>query len=290
MAKSFIVVVALLIAAAWLAPRGAGAIEVGSPACKRELTAMHGKMRQSVAVLDSVKSAPAAAKCRAYSAASAMAREIRESAARCEPAPARTQAVRDADDVIDAVDQAYNKWCPPRPGMIRVHMTMIERVRRDKLPKPLQAAHTCVEEDDTIYSTNERFDLGRLVVLGCPGIDNPTAEQIAARNTTADLLKKEQAQLYLTRDKEGDDPRRLSFTILAADGHETKTDLLLAERVAIGDKRDLISSFWEPAKQGACRVHAVWRVADGEATLVLWEEASDCSTNKPVFKAVLDKR
>ena len=81
------------------------------------------------------------------------------------------------------------------------------------------------------------------------------------------MLQKEQARLYLTRDKEGDDPQRLTFPIFAADGSETTTDMLFADRVNIGDKLDLISSYWEPAKDGVCRVHAVWRVKDGKAAL-----------------------
>jgi hypothetical protein len=100
----------------------------------------------------------------------------------------------------------------------------------------------------------------------------------------------EQAHVYIARDRDGDDPRRLTFPILDADGHETTTDLLLAERVFIGDKPDLISMFWDPAKSGVCRVHAIWRVSDGKAALVFWGEAADCASNRPDFKTVLDRR
>lgn len=82
------------------------------------------------------------------------------------------------------------------------------------------------------------------------------------------MLRKEQAYVYLTRDRDGDDPRRLMFPILDANERETTTDLLVAERVFIGDKPNLISMFWDPAKPGVCRVHATWRVSDGEAELV----------------------
>jgi hypothetical protein len=37
-------------------------------------------------------------------------------------------------------------------------------------------------------------------------------------------------------------------------------------------------------------VHAIWRVADGKAALVFWGEAADCSSNRPDFKTVLDRR
>ena len=290
MAKSTIIALALLIAAAASAPPDATAIEVGSAACKSELQAMRKKMKDSLALIDSVKDAPAPAKCPAYSSASDLAEEIRESAARCEQPKLRTSAVRDADDVIDAIYKAFQKWCPPRPGMIRVKMTMVTHVTRDKLPKPLAAMHRCAG-DGPMYSTNERFDLGRLMMLGCPGIENPTAEQIKQRNARADLLQKEQAQIYLTRDRAGDDPRRLSFPIFAADGRETTTDMLFTGRVSIGEKLDLISSFWEPSKEGVCRVHAVWRVAESKAQLVLWQEAADCTAGSKVeFKTVLDRR
>ncbi len=109
-----------------------------------------------------------------------------------------------------------------------------------------------------------------------------------SRNASADMLRKEQAYVYLTRDR--DDPRRLTFPILDANGRETTTDLLLAERVFIGDKPDLILMFWDPAKPGVCGVHAIWRVSDGKAALVFWGEAADCASNKPDFKTLLDRR
>ena len=60
--------------------------------------------------------------------------------------------------------------------------------------------------------------------------------------------------------------------------------------VDVGDKLDLIESFWESAKPGVCRVHAIWRVNDAKAALVFWGEAAACSSNKPEFKTVLDRR
>lgn len=282
-----IIIAGLALTAVCLAP-AAFAIEPGSAACKSELQGTRKKMQESLSLIDSVKDAPAAAKCPAFSAAGEIAEDIRESAARCEPPKTRVSAVRDADDVIEAINKSFQKWCPPRPGMVRVKMTMVTRVTADKLPKPLAAVHTCAG-DGAIYSTNERFDLGRLIMLGCPGIDSPTAEQIKQRNTRADLLQKEQAQVYLTRDKDGDDPKRLSFPILAADGREIATDTLLAGRVSIGDKLNLISAYWEPAKDGVCRVHAVWRVADAKAKLILWQEATDCAKGVGDMKTVLER-
>jgi hypothetical protein len=291
MAKSTIVALAVLLAAAVSVPQAAQAIEPGSAACKRELQDVRKKKQESVALLDSVTNAPAAAKCPAYSAAGDLAEQIRESAARCQEPKARTGAVRDADEVIGAIDKAFRKSCPPRPGMVRVKMTFVTRVTRDKLPKPLAAVHTCAGDGETMFSANERFDLGRLAMLGCPGNANPTPEQIKARNARADLLRKEQVALYVTRDRDGDDPQRLTFPILTADGQEGMTDLLFAGRNSVGDRLDLISSFWEPAKDGVCRAHAVWRVAEGKAKLVLWQEAADCTKgSKTEFKTVLDRR
>jgi hypothetical protein len=66
--------------------------------------------------------------------------------------------------------------------------------------------------------------------------------------------------------------------------------MLFAGRNYVGDKLDQISSYWEPAKDGVCRVHAVWRVAEGKARLVLWQEATDCSKGTGDFKTVLDRR
>jgi hypothetical protein len=283
--------VAALLAAVSFAPRRASAIESGSAACQRELQDTRKKMQESLAVIASVKDAPASAKCPAFAAASDLVEEIRESKARCEPPDARVSAVRDADDVIDAINEQYQKWCPPRSGLVRVRATWVTMVTRDKLPKPLAALHTCVDEDVPISSSDERFDLGRIFMLGCPGIENPSDEQIKQRNTRIDLLKKEQTQVYLTRDRDGDDAKRLVFPILTADGREVTTDMLIGGRVSVGQKRDLISAYWEPVKDGVCRVHAVWRVADGKPRLVLWQEATDCSKgSKTEFKTVLDRR
>jgi hypothetical protein len=174
--------------------------------------------------------------------------------------------------------------------MVRMKMTEVAHVMRDKLPKPLAAVHTCAGEGP-MFSSNVRFDLGRLVTLGCPGNPMPSASEMKARNAKAELLQKEQVMLYVTRDLEGDDSHRLTFPILDADGGEASTELLFAERTFVGDKLDRIESYWEPAKDGVCRINAVWQVTGGKAKLVLWREAADCSAGgKTVFKIVLDRQ
>ena len=240
MGQSTIIMLAITVAAALGAPNAASAIEVGSAACKRELAATQQMMQESAALVDSGMKASGAERCKALSQHMALTEQIRESFARCEQPKARAEAVRDADDVIETSNQAYNKWCPPRPGMVRVKMTMVTRVTRAQLPKPLAAVHRCAEDDVPLFSANERFDLGRLVMLGCPGIENPTAEQVSARNASAELLRKEQVEFYVTRDGDGDDPRRLTFPILDAGGQETTTEMLFAGRNHVGDKLDLI--------------------------------------------------
>jgi hypothetical protein len=104
------------------------------------------------------------------------------------------------------------------------------------------------------------------------------------------MLRKEQIEFYVKRDRDCDDPRRLTFPILNADGQEAATDMLFAGRNHIGDKLDLIEAFWEPAKPGVCRVHAVWRVAESKAMLVYRGEAIDCARGNADFKPVLDRR
>lgn len=289
MRKSIAAGLVIFAMSASLAPHDAAAIEPGSAACKKELQAAEKKMQESIALVDRGKAASGAARCEAISQHIDLSEQIRESFARCEEPKARASAVRDADDVIEASNQALQKWCPPRPGMVRIKTTMVTRVTRDKLPKPLAALHRCVNGGD-MYSTNERFDLGRLIMLGCPGNPNPTAEQIKERNTKPELLRQEQVAFYITRDRDGDDPRRLSFPVLTADGREAVTDVLVAGRNHIGDKLDLIESFWEPAKEGVCRVHVIWRVTEGKAELVLWQQAADCASGKVEFKTVLDRR
>lgn len=290
MALNGMIFVAALAAAVCLAAPDASAIEVGSAACKREMQATQKMMQDSAALVDSGMNASGAERCKALSEHLRLAQRIRESFARCEEPKQRTGAVRDADEVIEASYQAYNKWCLPRPGLVRVKGLFVASVTRDKLPKPLAAVHDCGKDGAPMFFTNERFDLGRLMGIGCPGNPSPTADEIKARNATADLLSREQVMYYVTRDSDGDDPRRLTFPIFDADGHESATDRLFATRVFVGEKLDLISSFWEPAKDGVCRVHATWRVVDGKAALVYWGEAADCTNGKTEFKTVLDRR
>jgi len=285
------IVLAAAITAVMSVPQPALAIDVGGAACKREWQGTQKKMQETLTLIDGVRNVSAEAKCRAYASAAMLADEVRESTARCVEPKERTSAVRDADDVIDAIDKAYQKWCPPRPGMVRVKMRVVKRVTRDQLPKPLAAVHRCGGDGEAMHFSDERFDLGRLVLLGCPGTANPTDEQVKARNLKAELLHNEQAALYVTRDRDGDDPVRLTFPILTVDGQETATDMLIPARTHVGDKLDLIVSNWEPAKDGICRVRAIWRVADGQARLVLWQEATDCSAgSKTEFKTVLERQ
>ena len=170
MARSTIIAFAVALPALLSAPQGALAIDVGSDACKRELRATQQMMQQSVALVDRGMKASGAERCKALSEHIDLAEKIRESFARCEEPKERVSAVRDADEVIEATYKAFNKWCPPRPGLVRVRTNMVERVTRDKLPKPLVAVHRCTEDGVAMFSTNQRFDLGRLVVL--VGIDS----------------------------------------------------------------------------------------------------------------------
>ncbi len=281
----------IVIVTAYGAHQAASGVEVGSAACKRELQGMRTKMQETLVLLDRAQNASPAGRCHAYSSAAELAGQIRETTARCAEPDERTSAVRADDDVIDAIAKTYEKWCPPRPGMHRIKVTWTKRITRDELPKPLAMVHDCANTSSKLRFSSQRFDLGRLFILGCPGDPNPNSEQIRSRNATAELLRKEQVAIYLTRDSDGDDPRRLTFPILNADGKEAMTDLLFEGRTSIGDKLDLITSNWEPATNGICRVRAVWRVADGQAKLVLWQEATDCAGGANVeFKSILDRQ
>lgn len=268
-------------------PPAAEAAEPGSAACKRELRGAQAKTQQSLSLLDGLEDLTPAQRCRNVSRHLDLSHEIRESYARCDLPATRDAAVDNADIVIAASETAYDKWCPPRPGHVRVRMIEVTRVSPARLPKPLRAIHRCA--DAPIYSINERFAAGRLVVLGCPGEAAPTPDELRARNASAASLKKEQAAVYLTRDRDGTDPHRLTFPILAADGSPATTSLLLAGSSGPGDALNEISSFWEPAKDGICRVHAVWRVTRRQAELVLWEEARQCA-DRPDFQPVIDRR
>jgi len=115
MPKLIALATAALLSAACLAPHAA-AIEAGSAACKRELAATQQMMQESAALVDSGMKASGAERCKALSQHLDIAEKIRESFARCERPKTRAEAVRDADDVIEASNQAYQKWCPAAAG------------------------------------------------------------------------------------------------------------------------------------------------------------------------------
>ena len=92
MPRLIVVAVVMASSGALLAPQAA-AIELGSAACKREMQAMQKKMRELVALVDSVKEAPGAERCKAlsqhldlaekFARASRAARPPRSAPARC---------------------------------------------------------------------------------------------------------------------------------------------------------------------------------------------------------------
>ena len=78
--------------------------------------------------------------------------------------------------------------------------------------------------------------------------------------------------------------------ILLSDGREATTDLIPAQG-ASPQSRDRLAGNWAPAKDGVCRIHAEWKIADGKANLILWQELADCTPGTPpAFKTILDRR
>jgi hypothetical protein len=261
----------------------------GSAACKRELAVTHAKMKQSLALVTAAVDRAPKERCTSYFKAQDLVTEIRTGFERCEPDKSHAQALRDVDEVDDALGQSVNRHCPPSPGMIRINAIFIKRIAARELPKGLAAKHSC-DAPARMSFIDEPFDNGRIMLAGCNGQENASEQDQAARNLSAKALADEQAAVYLALDSSGRGARRLTLPILLADGREATTDLIPVGGTS-PQARDRLAGNWAPAKDGVCRIHAEWKVTDGKPALVLWQELADCSKpGKPEFKTILDRR
>ena len=268
---------------------GPAAAQPGSAACKRELAVTDAKMKQSLALVTAAVDMAPKARCTAYFKAQELVTEIRTGFERCEPDASHAQALRNVDQVDEALGQSVNRHCPPSPGMIRINAIFIKRIAASDLPKGLAARHSC-DAPARMSFIDEPFDNGRIMLAGCNGQDNPSGQDQAARNVSSRALADEQAAVYLAMDSSGRGARRLTLPILLADGREATTDLIPAAGTS-PQARDRLAGNWAPAKDGVRRIHAEWKVTDGKAALVLWQELADCGKpGPPAFKTILDKR
>ena len=100
---------ALFILALLAAPAAA---QPGTPACKRELADAQKKMDQSLALVSTtVKMAPKD-RCPNYFKAQELVSEIRRNFERCAPDAEHARALRNADDVEDALDTVDQQALP----------------------------------------------------------------------------------------------------------------------------------------------------------------------------------
>ncbi|MES1155156.1 MAG: hypothetical protein ABUL48_01875 [Pseudorhodoplanes sp.] len=261
----------------------------GTAACKRELAVVQTKMKQSLALVTTANSLGPKERCANYFKAQEIVGEIRGGVERCEPDDSHASALRNVDEVDDELGKTVNKHCPPSPGMFRINAIFIKRLPKNELPKAIAAAHTCETLPRAVF-TNEPFENGRVMLVGCKGKENASADETTARNAAPKALAEEQVAIYLTRDSDGRGAKRLTLPILLADGREGTTDLIPAE-ASSPQSRDRLVGNWAPAKDGVCRIHAEWKVTAGKPSLVLWQELADCSrAGPPAFKTILDKR
>ena len=261
----------------------------GTAACKRELTATNAKMKQSLQLVTDARSMAPKERCAAYFKAQELVSEIRTGFERCEPDASHAHALRNVDEVEAELDKTVNRVCPPANGMIRINAIYIKRLDAKDLPKGLRPAHTCATSPRMSF-IDEPFVNGRVMIAGCDGKDNASAQEQAARNVSPAALAAEQAAVYLAMDSSGRGARRLTLPILLADGREATTDLIPAAGTS-PQSRDRLAGNWAPAKDGVCRIHAEWKIADGKANLILWQELAECIPGTPpAFKTILDRR
>lgn len=265
------------------------AAQPGTPACKRELALTEKKMAQSLALVTAAATMAPAQRCPSYFKAQEIVTQIRGGVERCEPDVSHADALRNVDEVDAELAKTVNRLCPPKSGMIRMNMIFIKRVGASEFPKGIAALHRC-ETLPRALLVDEPFDDGRIMLAGCAGKDDASAQDQAARNMAGKALADEQAAVYLARDSSGRGAQRLTLPILLADGRESATDLIPAPG-ALPQSRDRLAGNWAPAQDGVCRIHAEWTFPAGKPKLVLWQELADCTkSGPPEFKTILDRR
>jgi hypothetical protein len=261
----------------------------GTPACKRELADNRKRMQLSLQLVTDAVRSPPAERCPAFFRHQDLVTQMRESFARCEPDVSHAATLRNVDEVLDETSKAIDRDCPPSPGMTRINAVFINRIERDKLPKALAAAHRC-DAPQRMRIVNEPFESGRIVMLGCKGIDAATEKDSAARNASAKALADEHYAIYLTRDSSGRGASRLKLPVRLADGREADVETVPASGTSPQGRNRIVGN-WAPADSSVCRIHAEWTVAAGKAALVLWQEVVDCSKPGAVdFRTILDRR
>lgn len=261
----------------------------GTAACKRELVAVQAKMKQSLSLITAANSLPAKARCENYFKAQGMVTEIRGGIERCEPDASHADALGNVDAVEDELDKTVNRACPPSHGMIRINAIFIKRIGANELPKGVAALHGCETPARTVF-IDEPFENGRIMLAGCQGKENASAQDSAVCNIAPKALADEQAAIYLALDSSGRGARRLTLPILLPDGREGTTDLIPAQG-ASPQSRDRLAGNWAPAQDGVCRIHAEWKITGGKPALVLWQELAECGKpGAPAFKTILDRR
>jgi hypothetical protein len=261
----------------------------GSAACKRDLAIAHAKMKQSLALVTGANSLPPKERCANYFRAQEMVTEIRSGFERCEADDKHADAIRNVDEVDTELTKTVNRHCPPSPGMIRINAIFVKRIGASELPQGVAALHSC-ETLPRVKFIDEPFENGRIMLAGCKGTENASAQESAARNASAAALADEQTAVYLALDSDGRGARRLTLPILLPDGREGMTDLIPAQS-ASPPSRDRLAGNWAPAQDGVCRIHAEWKFPGGQPSLVLWQELADCTkSGPPAFKTIIDRR
>ena len=167
-------------------------------------------------------------------------------------------------------------------------MMAVQRIAPRELPPQLAATHQC-DTDPTISFMNEPFDGGRIMLAGCQGRADVSAEERSGLNASVAALAGEQMRVYLTLDSTGRGATRLWFPVFAGDGNQTKVGTL-PQSGTMPTGRNTVVANWAPADPAVCRVHAEWRVKERKAELVLWQELADCKASPQPFKTIVDRR
>ena len=261
---------------------------LATPACKADLAQTEKSLAVALARIGNLDALPQEEKCAAIANQGDAARAAREVWARCHTGEEHDRRISDADDVIEEVRKTYNRVCPPRNGMVRVHMMETRRIAPRELPGALAAVHQC-DTASMISFMNEPFDGGRIMLAGCLGRDDVSAEERKGLNASAAALGGEQVRVYHTLDSTGRGATRLWFPIFTGDGNQMKVGTL-PQSGTMPTGRNSIVANWAPADPAICRIHAEWRVQERKAELVLWQELADCKASPPPFKTIVDRR
>ena len=167
------------------------------------------------------------------------------------------------------------------------------------MPQALQRVHAgCASSEDTVFFSSESFGKTVVFLISCPLERAVSWPDPLTPRYDLDVPASFPVGVYVARDAEGRDARRVVFPILADDGSRTKVTTLPVSAEALHDATvskktgpPWIEALWKPDQRPQiCKIMASWRIVDGEAELRRWRVAPKCNKDGPQYETRFSRK